>query len=90
MAGASLLSLSVREKTEALEAIAAAARALEAAHLNVVRSLKGEDLSAVGATSVPGLISQRLTVPHGRARADVAAAAARPPGWGCRPGSWTR
>jgi hypothetical protein len=56
LAGSSLLAWSVPEKAAALEQIAAAARALEAAHLNLVRSPSGEDLSAGGATSVPALL----------------------------------
>jgi hypothetical protein len=80
--GASLLAWSVPEKAAALEGIAAASRA---AHLNLVRSPSGEHLSPVGATSVAALLGSRLKVSAGRARADVAAAAATCPDGGTLP-----
>jgi hypothetical protein len=82
---APLLSLSVREKVEAMEQIAAAQRALEAAHLAVVRSLRGQPLAEAGATTLPALVSTRLRAPLGKGRADVAAAEAACPDTGALP-----
>ena len=63
-----------RDKVERLLALETAGRALEAARLATLRSLDGDDLTEVGATSLHGLLVQRCRTGQGRARADVLAA----------------
>ena len=65
---------STRDKVEQLLALETAGRALEAARLATLRSLEGDDLTEVGATSLHGLLVQRCRTGQGRARADVLAA----------------
>jgi hypothetical protein len=75
-------ALSAQEKVQALEELAVVRRTADAAHLALVRSLTPADAGQLGATSVPALVSWRLRVPPGRARADVEAAAATDPDTG--------
>jgi hypothetical protein len=81
-----LLALSTREKADLLDQLEATVRAASAARHAVLRSLDGADLTTVGATSLSGLVSARGRLPHGRARAEVAAARATDPDTGPLPG----
>lgn len=76
------LALSPVEKARALEELAAARRTVDAAHLALVRALTPADAAELGAGSVPALLSWRLRVPAGRARADVEAARVTDPDTG--------
>ncbi len=75
-------ALSAVEKARALEELAAARRTADGAHLALLRSLTRADAAELGATSVPALVSWRLRVPAGRARADVEAATVTDPDTG--------
>ncbi len=71
--------LTTADKVDALLALEGAGRAVEAARLTMLRALDGDDLTEVGATSLPGLLVQRCRTGQGRARADVQAARATDP-----------
>lgn len=89
LSGVPVLSASPRERVDALVEVARARRALDAAHLHLVRSLAGEDsttLAGLGGTSVANLLTARLKQTPGRSKADVAAAAATCPDVGPLPG----
>ncbi len=75
-------ALSAVEKARAIEELATARRTADAAHLALVRSLTPADAAELGGTSVAGLLSWRLRIPHGRARADVEAARVTDPDTG--------
>ncbi len=72
-------ALSPAQRVRAVEQLAAARRTADAAHLALVRSISAADAAELGGTSVAGLLSWRLRVPQGRARADVEAARATDP-----------
>ena len=75
-------ALSPVDKARAVEELAAARRVADAAHLALVRSLTPADAAELGGTSVAGLLSWRLRIPHGRATADVDAARVTDPDTG--------
>ena len=75
-------ALSPVDKATALEELVAARRTADAAHLALVRSLTQADAGELGAASVSALLSWRLRVPHGRAKADVEAARVTDPDTG--------
>ena len=62
------------DRVRAIEDLARVRRVADAAHLALVRSLGDADAVALGAASTAALLSWRLNVAPGRARADVAAA----------------
>ena len=72
-------SLAPAERVAAIEQLAQARRVADAGHLALVASLDEADAGALGARSVAALLAWRLNVPHGRARADAAAARAVDP-----------
>ncbi len=75
-------ALSPVEKVRAVEQLARVRRTADAAHLALVRSLSPADAAELGGTSVAGLLSWRLRIPHGRAKADVEAARVTDPDTG--------
>ena len=81
-AGSRAWALSPTERVHAVERLARARRIADAGHLALVRSLSEADATTLGAASVTALLAWRLRVPHGRARADVAAARATDPDGG--------
>ncbi len=74
--------LSPEQRARAIEQLAQVRRVADAGHLALVRSLSEGEAGTLGATSVAALLSWRLRVPHGRARADVEAARATDPDGG--------